>query len=138
MAAAPVRQRSAAAGPRSQLPPCYYEGYLEKRGPREKVGPTGVAAMLSRLHVVASGCQGAGAYAGQPPDLSFPELSTSSLCSHGRGESGPWCCRRSAGCRRSHVLMSALGKKPGGDESSHAWAHQISTGETAAVKTLSF
>lgn len=64
MAAAPVRQRSAAAGPRSQLPPCYYEGYLEKRGPREKVGPPGVAAMLSRLHVVASGGQGACACAG--------------------------------------------------------------------------
>lgn len=46
MAAAPVRQRSGAAGPRSQLPPCYYEGYLEKRGPREKVGPPGASAMF--------------------------------------------------------------------------------------------
>lgn len=35
MAAAPVKQRS---GTRAQLPPCYYEGYLEKRGPKEKVG----------------------------------------------------------------------------------------------------
>lgn len=72
MAAAPVRQRSAAAGPRSQLPPCYYEGYLEKRGPREKVGPSGVAAMLSRLHVVASGGQGACACAGHRL-ISHPE-----------------------------------------------------------------
>lgn len=38
MAAAPVRQRSGPGGPRAQLPPCYYEGYLEKRGPKEKVG----------------------------------------------------------------------------------------------------
>ncbi|CAJ1072023.1 signal-transducing adaptor protein 2a [Xyrichtys novacula] len=36
MAAAPVRQRSGPGGPRAQLPPCYYEGYLEKRGPKEK------------------------------------------------------------------------------------------------------
>lgn len=64
MAAAPVRQRSVAAAARSQLPPCYYEGYLEKRGPREKVGAPGVAAMLCRLHVVASGGQGACACAG--------------------------------------------------------------------------
>lgn len=41
MAAAPVRQRSGSAGPRTQLPPCYYEGYLEKRGPTEKVGSPG-------------------------------------------------------------------------------------------------
>ncbi|XP_029477050.1 signal-transducing adaptor protein 2a isoform X1 [Oncorhynchus nerka] len=34
MAAAPVKQRS---GTRAQLPPCYYEGYLEKRGPKEKI-----------------------------------------------------------------------------------------------------
>ncbi|MED6282898.1 hypothetical protein CHARACLAT_003158 [Characodon lateralis] len=39
MAAAPVRQRCGTGGPRSQLPPCYFEGYLEKRGPKEKVGP---------------------------------------------------------------------------------------------------
>uniref|UniRef100_A0A8C8E4M8 Signal transducing adaptor family member 2a n=1 Tax=Oryzias sinensis TaxID=183150 RepID=A0A8C8E4M8_9TELE len=37
MAAAPVRQRSGSGGARAQLPPCYYEGYLEKRGPKEKV-----------------------------------------------------------------------------------------------------
>ncbi|XP_046883665.1 signal-transducing adaptor protein 2a isoform X1 [Hypomesus transpacificus] len=37
MAAAPVKQRSGPGGPRAQLPPCYYEGYLEKRGPKEKV-----------------------------------------------------------------------------------------------------
>nr|XP_046263619.1 signal-transducing adaptor protein 2a isoform X2 [Scatophagus argus] len=36
MAAASVRQRSGSGGPRAQLPPCYYEGYLEKRGPKEK------------------------------------------------------------------------------------------------------
>ncbi|KAM7400843.1 hypothetical protein PAMA_005157 [Pampus argenteus] len=36
MAAAPVRQRSGPGGPRAQLPPCYYEGYLETRGPKEK------------------------------------------------------------------------------------------------------
>ncbi|XP_039458146.1 signal-transducing adaptor protein 2a isoform X2 [Oreochromis aureus] len=36
MAAAPVRQRSGPGGQRAQLPPCYYEGYLEKRGPKEK------------------------------------------------------------------------------------------------------
>ena len=41
MAAAPVRQRSGPGGPRAQLPPCYYEGYLEKRGPKEKVGSPG-------------------------------------------------------------------------------------------------
>lgn len=35
MAAAPVKQRTAAS--RAQLPPCYYEGYLEKRGAKEKV-----------------------------------------------------------------------------------------------------
>ncbi|XP_063076497.1 signal-transducing adaptor protein 2a [Engraulis encrasicolus] len=35
MAAAPVKQRT--GGSRAQLPPCYYEGYLEKRGPKEKV-----------------------------------------------------------------------------------------------------
>lgn len=113
MAAAPVRQRSAAAAAaaalRSQLPPCYYEGYLEKRGPREKVGPPGDSAMLSRLHVVASGGQGACACAGHR------------LISHSRGcqlphcarmgeASGHWCCRRSASCRRSRVLMSAFGK----------------------------
>ncbi|XP_061549290.1 signal-transducing adaptor protein 2a isoform X1 [Phycodurus eques] len=36
MAAAPVRQRPGLGGTRAQLPPCYYEGYLEKRGPKEK------------------------------------------------------------------------------------------------------
>ncbi|KAM4728535.1 signal-transducing adaptor protein 2a isoform 1-T1 [Anableps anableps] len=36
MAAAPVRQRCGSGGARSQLPPCYFEGYLEKRGPKEK------------------------------------------------------------------------------------------------------
>ncbi|KAM9719458.1 signal-transducing adaptor protein 2a isoform 1-T1 [Menidia menidia] len=36
MAAAPVRQRLGSGGARAQLPPCYYEGYLEKRGPKEK------------------------------------------------------------------------------------------------------
>uniref|UniRef100_A0A3B3ZGV0 SH2 domain-containing protein n=1 Tax=Periophthalmus magnuspinnatus TaxID=409849 RepID=A0A3B3ZGV0_9GOBI len=36
MAAAPVKNRSGPGGPRAQLPPCYYEGYLEKRGPKEK------------------------------------------------------------------------------------------------------
>lgn len=41
MAAAPVRQRSGPGGPRAQLPPCYYEGYLETRGPKEKVGSPG-------------------------------------------------------------------------------------------------
>lgn len=41
MAAAPVRQRSGPGGQRAQLPPCYYEGYLEKRGPKEKVGSPG-------------------------------------------------------------------------------------------------
>lgn len=49
MAAAPVRLRSGPGGPRAQLPPCYYEGYLEKRGPSEKVcrnGERGVSAML--------------------------------------------------------------------------------------------
>ncbi|XP_026880842.2 signal-transducing adaptor protein 2a [Electrophorus electricus] len=35
MAAAPVTQRT--GGTRAQLPPCYYEGYLEKRGAKEKV-----------------------------------------------------------------------------------------------------
>ena len=40
MAVAPVKQRSATGGTRAQLPPCYYEGYLEKRGPKEKVGLT--------------------------------------------------------------------------------------------------
>ncbi|XP_060761319.1 signal-transducing adaptor protein 2a isoform X2 [Neoarius graeffei] len=35
MAAAPVKQRTGAS--RAQLPACYYEGYLEKRGPKEKV-----------------------------------------------------------------------------------------------------
>ncbi|XP_030631768.1 signal-transducing adaptor protein 2a [Chanos chanos] len=34
MATASVKQRT---GSRGQLPPCYYEGYLEKRGPTEKV-----------------------------------------------------------------------------------------------------
>lgn len=41
MAAAPVRQRSGPGGQRAQLPLCYYEGYLEKRGPKEKVGSPG-------------------------------------------------------------------------------------------------
>uniref|UniRef100_A0A8C4ZH02 Signal transducing adaptor family member 2a n=1 Tax=Gadus morhua TaxID=8049 RepID=A0A8C4ZH02_GADMO len=36
MAVAPVKQRSVTGGTRAQLPPCYYEGYLEKRGPKEK------------------------------------------------------------------------------------------------------
>ncbi|XP_061834722.1 signal-transducing adaptor protein 2a [Nerophis lumbriciformis] len=36
MAAAPVRQRPGPGGSRAQLPPCYYEGYLEKRGPKEQ------------------------------------------------------------------------------------------------------
>ncbi|KTF82340.1 hypothetical protein cypCar_00026583 [Cyprinus carpio] len=35
MAAAPANPRS--GSPRAQLPPCYYEGYLEKRGAKEKV-----------------------------------------------------------------------------------------------------
>ncbi|XP_055057292.1 signal-transducing adaptor protein 2a [Misgurnus anguillicaudatus] len=35
MAAAPANPRT--GSPRAQLPPCYYEGYLEKRGPKEKV-----------------------------------------------------------------------------------------------------
>lgn len=49
MAAAPVRQRSGPAGPRAQLPPCYYEGYLETRGPKEKVG----SPVHIKCHVVA-------------------------------------------------------------------------------------
>ncbi|CAL8345646.1 unnamed protein product [Merluccius merluccius] len=36
MAVAPVQQRSGPGGTRAQLPPCYYEGYLDKRGPKEK------------------------------------------------------------------------------------------------------
>lgn len=51
MAAAPVRQRSGSAGPRTQLPPCYYEGYLEKRGPKEKVGSLG-ARPPARSHTI--------------------------------------------------------------------------------------
>uniref|UniRef100_A0A672L527 Signal transducing adaptor family member 2a n=1 Tax=Sinocyclocheilus grahami TaxID=75366 RepID=A0A672L527_SINGR len=35
MAAAPANPRT--GSPRAQLPPCYYEGYLEKRGAKEKV-----------------------------------------------------------------------------------------------------
>ncbi|XP_037837869.1 signal-transducing adaptor protein 2a isoform X1 [Kryptolebias marmoratus] len=35
-AVVPVRQRCGSLSPRAQLPPCYYEGYLEKRGPKEK------------------------------------------------------------------------------------------------------
>lgn len=56
MAAAPVRQRSGSVGPRAQLPPCYYEGYLEKRGPKEKVGSArcGWSAMLFLMHAVVS------------------------------------------------------------------------------------
>lgn len=74
-----------------------------------------------RCHVVSAACccrrrSGCGCGCGcvcvcrTPADPSFPELSTSSLYSHGRGESGPWCCRRSAYCPRSRVLISALGK----------------------------
>ncbi|MEQ2164697.1 hypothetical protein AMECASPLE_026582 [Ameca splendens] len=55
MAAAPVRQRCGTGGPRSQLPPCYFEGYLEKRGPKEKVGPVHHIP-TPRGH--AAGCQG--------------------------------------------------------------------------------
>lgn len=51
MAAAPVRQRSGPGGPRAQLPPCYYEGYLEKRGPKEKVSAPPV-----HCHVVVLRC----------------------------------------------------------------------------------
>lgn len=53
MAAAPVRQRSGPGGPRTQLPPCYYEGYLEKRGPKEKVGPQTKCHVVS-VHAVMS------------------------------------------------------------------------------------
>jgi len=35
MAAAPANPRT--ASPKAQLPPCYYEGFLEKRGAKEKV-----------------------------------------------------------------------------------------------------
>lgn len=38
MAAVPARQRCGSVSPRAKLSPCYYEGYLEKRGPKEKVG----------------------------------------------------------------------------------------------------
>lgn len=84
MAAAPVRQRSGSVGPRAQLPPCYYEGYLEKRGPKEKVGSS---AMLFLMHAVVSSspCIYLGVCvcvhrtpAGLP--ISQRELSTSSLC----------------------------------------------------------
>lgn len=58
MAAATVRQRSGPAGPRAQLPPCYYEGYLEKRGPKEKVGfPRCRPSAMFHLNVVNSGGQ---------------------------------------------------------------------------------
>lgn len=35
MAAAPANPRT--GSPKAQLPPCYYEGFLEKRGAKEKV-----------------------------------------------------------------------------------------------------
>lgn len=87
MAAAPVRQRSGPAGPRAQLPPCYYEGYLEKRGPKEKVGspdadrvPCCFSCMLWIAMVSVN-------MRSTPADPSIPrELSTSLLCSNGRGE----------------------------------------------------
>lgn len=93
MAAAPVRQRSGPAGPRAQLPPCYYEGYLEKRGPKEKVGspdadqvPCCFRCMLW-IAVVSVNMRSA------PADPSIPrELSTSLLCSNGRGETRHWSC----------------------------------------------
>lgn len=83
MAAAPVRQRSGPAGPRAQLPPCYYEGYLEKRGPKEKVGspdadqvPCCCRCMLW-IAVVSVNMRST------PADPSIPrELSTSLLCTN--------------------------------------------------------
>lgn len=87
MAAAPVRQRSGSAGPRTQLPPCYYEGYLEKRGPKEKVGSPGAhphsharthtihafqCHVVSAARVMNSGVGGQCVCA-SPDDLPFPE-----------------------------------------------------------------
>lgn len=73
-----------------------------------------------------------------PADLSFPELSTSSLCSHGRGATGRWRRRTSAHRGRSHVLSPRFWDESDGEASSRACADQISTGGSAAVKTLSF
>lgn len=36
--------------PRAQLPPCYYEGYLEKRGPKEKVSGSGVSLCYCMMY----------------------------------------------------------------------------------------
>lgn len=93
MAAAPVRQRSGPAGPRAQLPPCYYEGYLEKRGPKEKVGSPDAGQVpccfrcMPWIAVVSVNMRST------PADPSIPrELSTSLLCSDGRGETRHWGC----------------------------------------------
>jgi len=56
MAAAPVKQRSGSGGPRAQLPPCYYEGYLEKRGPKEKVGSPAANQLSYQCMLVGSVC----------------------------------------------------------------------------------
>lgn len=93
MAAAPVRQRSGPAGPRAQLPPCYYEGYLEKRGPKEKVGSPRCrpSAMLFPMHAVDSGGQCVCARS-TPADLPFPESCQLPYCvRNGRGETEHWC-----------------------------------------------
>ncbi|MED6249068.1 hypothetical protein ATANTOWER_008933 [Ataeniobius toweri] len=93
MAAAPVRQRCGTGGPRSQLPPCYFEGYLEKRGPKEKVGPVhhipaGMQPVVrdQSVLVVGVGCSCAPPPACHTVWSTIPRyLSTSLLCWDGRG-----------------------------------------------------
>lgn len=44
MAAASANPRT--GSPRAQLPPSYYDGYLEKRGPKEKVSGSGASLRI--------------------------------------------------------------------------------------------
>lgn len=114
MAAAPVRQRSGPGGPRTQLPPCYYEGYLEKRGPKEKVGPqtkchvVSVHAVMSRGRRVFMCVYERGglctAHRLIPPTVSR-ELSTSLLSWNGRGETWHWFWRGFFPQSRSRIMF---------------------------------
>lgn len=84
MAAAPVRHRSGPGGPRAQLPPCYYEGYLEKRGPKEKVCR---GAKRGECHVVALRVEDGGGRCGlMPADPPFPVSCQLPHCENGRGD----------------------------------------------------
>lgn len=132
MAAAPVRQRSGPGGQRAQLPPCYYEGYLEKRGPKEKVGSPGAHQLPyfgfgASCRCWKSVCVCICVYGPHTGWATIPrELSTSLLCENGWGETALLLL---AGIYLIHTAVKHIGGKACNDVASNhsVWMTEITT-----------